>query len=233
MDRHIWHLQWDNHQKEVLWRLVVNGVPGAGGYDICPNDACPCGWRLDDADRADPMARKVRGAPNLRLHAFWSCPVAQAVIDELLRALPASVGLHTSHVWLLQSPCPNHVLPVIWRIVCLAALSAMLHGRRYMWALHYKGHRDGRIGAVPHCVLQAKQKAAADFWCRLQDFVSTQSACGSRTSFTHLPINPQHAFLCTKPHPSLHATSVLSINLPAQVAALPLSLSDSDSESDQ
>jgi hypothetical protein len=220
MDRHIWHLHWGNYQKEILWRLAVNGVPGAGGYDICPKDACPCGWRLDDADRVTPLACKVRGAPDLRLHAFWSCPVAQAVVAELLHALPASVGLHTSHVWLLLSPCPSHILPVLWHVVCLAALSAMLHGRRYMWALHAQGHHDPRTGAMPQCVHKAKQKAAADFWCRLQDFVDTQSADSHPSPFAKFPIIPNHPFLCTKPHPSLPTSPVLCLNMPAQAPAL-------------
>ena len=29
----VWRLPWENRYKEILWRLVVNGVRGAGGHD--------------------------------------------------------------------------------------------------------------------------------------------------------------------------------------------------------
>ena len=42
--RNLWQLPWENERKEVLWRLAVNGVPGAGGHDISQAGPCPCVW---------------------------------------------------------------------------------------------------------------------------------------------------------------------------------------------
>jgi hypothetical protein len=40
----LWPVPCDNQRKETLWRLVVNGVAGAGGHDVCSSENCPCGW---------------------------------------------------------------------------------------------------------------------------------------------------------------------------------------------
>ena len=32
----LWRIPWDNHNKETLWRLTVQGLSGGGGHDICP-----------------------------------------------------------------------------------------------------------------------------------------------------------------------------------------------------
>jgi hypothetical protein len=67
----IWRVQWDHLHKEVLWRLTVNGVSGAGGHDIsCAGTlrACPYGW-WPSLDSPEP-------AQAWRKHAFWPCPVA-------------------------------------------------------------------------------------------------------------------------------------------------------------
>ena len=42
--RNLWQLPWENARKEVLWRLALNGVPGAGEHDISQAGPCPCGW---------------------------------------------------------------------------------------------------------------------------------------------------------------------------------------------
>ena len=222
--RRLWHLGWGNHHKDTFWRLVVNGVPGAGGHDICPSNPCPCGWQLSQTDRNTAQARQRQGASSLRLHAFWHCPVAQAVLAELLKAIPAGLGLHTAHVWLMSSPCPLLIVPAVWQVVCLAALSAMHHGRKVMWALHFNKCRVPHVGANASCVSHATRAAAADFWCRLQDFVSG----GDRWSAAAL-LNPEHPFICSIPDPEQADAVRLHLNVPEQQVMQP-SPSTSDLE---
>eukprot|EP00955_Chlamydomonas_euryale_P023883 251238-Chlamydomonas_euryale.AAC.1 len=62
-------LQWDNCALELLWRLPLNGVAGAGGHNLMPVGACPCGW--------GPPADGSQPADIWRSHAFWDCVVAQ------------------------------------------------------------------------------------------------------------------------------------------------------------
>jgi hypothetical protein len=133
----VWRLRWENCHKEVLWRLALNGVPGAGGHDVCPRGPCPCGWHPQAPPEVNAEQwRTNEGAPALRQHYFWDCPVAQAVLHELSAALPPGVGLHCAHLWLCLSPTPR-VVQAVWEAVCLAALSAMDQGRRTLWALHF------------------------------------------------------------------------------------------------
>lgn len=73
-----------------------------------------------------------------RVHHFWDCPVAVAVVDSVLTALPAAwctrvagrPPLTMRHVWLMQRPAgPKKLHSGVWRVVCLAALTAMDVGR--------------------------------------------------------------------------------------------------------
>eukprot|EP00955_Chlamydomonas_euryale_P038132 351002-Chlamydomonas_euryale.AAC.26 len=56
-------LQCDNRALELLWRLPLNGVVGAGWHDLVHTGACPCGWGLpaDGPPQSDIW----------RWHAFW------------------------------------------------------------------------------------------------------------------------------------------------------------------
>jgi hypothetical protein len=121
---YLWPLPCPNQHKETLWRVAVNGVSGAGGHDEPASKACPCGWSLPAADR-DP----ARGAPATRDHVFWHCPVAQAVVQEVQRRLPANVHVLKHHFWLCVPPAPTIRLAV-WRVVGMAALSAIHKGNR-------------------------------------------------------------------------------------------------------
>jgi hypothetical protein len=47
----LWAVPWDNWTKETLWRLIVNGVGGAGGHGIVCAGPCPCGWSVLDSPR--------------------------------------------------------------------------------------------------------------------------------------------------------------------------------------
>ena len=153
--RRVWKVPWENTWKEVLWRLAVDGVPGAGGCGVCLRGPCPCGFALNPAQvrRGDAAA--------LRLHAFWGCPVAQAVVFQLRRVLGDDAGdwVRREHVWLLRPPHRDIAL-CVWDVACLAALSAMDFGRRFLWACRQD----------PGALRMASLHAAAKFWFALQDF---------------------------------------------------------------
>ena len=91
-----------------------------------------------------------------------------------------------AEVWLLQPP--GTLRRDVWSVVCAAALEAMASGRRTLWALH-KGQQvdssqthitdyflplEGDIQQPLNITQRASRKAAARFWCLLQDFVWLQ-----------------------------------------------------------
>lgn len=146
--------------------------------------------------------RPSRGPrPVPRLHTFWACPVARAVRAQLEAALPG-VRLERAHLWLLRLPPGGHGLcSRAWALVSLAALHAMEHGRRHLYALRAgpawpdPGPAGHRVlgGALPPHVFDAHVRqhifAARDvlvarvcnatagrFWRNLQDFVDAQGS---------------------------------------------------------
>ena len=183
----------------MFWRLLVNGVAAAGGHDVCPRGPCPCGWVPDRQGDRLPDWSCLVGAPALRVHYFWDCPVAQAVLQEIARALPVGLPLHRWHVWCLFSPSPV-VCPAVWVVVCLSALSAMDRGRRTFWHMHLSGRVQAASGGLRQQTLYEAwgldtppepdvlpaspvQKAAgvavAAFWSGLQNFVALQNTAAS------------------------------------------------------
>ena len=192
----LWKLKWDNSFKETLWRAQAQGVWGAGGHDLCLAGACPCGWEPSQAARQD--AKEI-GAPACRLHALWECIIAKAVVSELVDALrlPVGVGLHCAHLWLVKSPFPSIKQPV-WEVVCLAALSAMLTGRKYMWKLHFElSAIDVRHHPGGSLTQRASTVAASTFWANLQDFVQLHNLPGKWPGGTNLPVS--HPFIAAQP----------------------------------
>ena len=161
----LWRVPCANKHKDVLWRLSVNGVSSAGGHDIAHRGPCVCGWvGVPAADRVAGAPARDRGAPAARAHAFWDCPVAQAVVRDVQLGVPAGVRVLRHHVWLCVSPCASIHLAV-WQVVCIAALSAMNVGRGVLWTR--------RADPRPQAVACASRAAAADLWARLDDIVVT------------------------------------------------------------
>jgi hypothetical protein len=70
------------------------------------------------------------GGPSPRLHHFWACPVAQAVVDQLSVTIVRPIS--RAEVWLAQTP--EGVEQCVWDVVVLAAITAMEQGRRFMAA---------------------------------------------------------------------------------------------------
>jgi hypothetical protein len=126
--RRMWRLPVLNTFKEPFWRLAINGWPGHQLAD----QPCPCG-----------------AASTSRLHVFWLCPVASAVVEALRVQLTSFYGvtsttsagpppgpspvLQRRHVWLTAAP--TGVQFQVWLMVCLAAIKAMDVGRRQLRAL--------------------------------------------------------------------------------------------------
>lgn len=150
----VWKLPWENGRKEVLWRLVLDGLPK---YRDRAGGMCSCGHA------------GVGVEP--REHVFWSCSVARAVVEAVQRELHGlpGVGLITrEHVWLLKRPAP-HVHVGVWRVVCLAALGAMYSAHRYLHKLVKHEHVDAH-GACQ----RAGRWAVLRMWELLSDFVALQ-----------------------------------------------------------
>ena len=181
----LWRVPWVNVHKEPLWRLSVNGVRGAGGHDISSSHPCPCGWPgpPDVGGRLSPQQKAFAW----RSHHFSSCPVAEAVKDEIRRSLPPPGTLSCANLWLLQPPS-GIAHAGVWGVVAAAAIAAMSYGRKNLIRLHLGqleelGEGQTLItnyfpvvaGAPPATILErACHRAAAWFWCLLQDFASLQ-----------------------------------------------------------
>lgn len=181
--RTIWRLPWENGFKEVLWRLAVNGVSGAGGHGVCHRTSCVCGHMVSARDR------QLWGSAAHRQHAFWDCPVARSVVAQLQQGLGGR-QLQQWQVWLAQRPAGSAVRQVVWRVVALAALYAMQQGRRQMWWQH---HNSGEsAGAV---VQAACGHAVCVFWLALHDFArGTRPAPSSGWE----AVGPDHPFLSVR-----------------------------------
>ena len=210
----LWALPWENRHKDTFWRMSVNGVAGAGGHDICMAGPCPCGWHMGPRARGSIEHKRLVGAPLMRAHTFWLCSVAEAVLHELVAALPRGIHLHRMHVWLCIPPCPAvHV--AVWRVVCLAAVAAMNVGRAAMWSEHFARSGIQSSDGMRQLTLQEAwdlpaaepvvqpvrpdvyggRVAVADFWTRLDDFVTGLPGC-ERPWKDSAGIPPGHAFIC-------------------------------------
>jgi hypothetical protein len=113
--RQLWKLKWDNHFKEVYWRLVMNGLPTAERMHLA-HAHCMC-----DITKVGP--------PPGRRHHFWDCPIAKGVVHVLQQQLSAipSGALKPHHVLCMECPAPS-LHKGVWRVVCLAAVNAMALG---------------------------------------------------------------------------------------------------------
>ena len=147
-----WRLPCSNDLKVPLWRLAINGIPGC----LIRPWTCPCGTCTPSTPA--------------RQHAFHECPVAAAVLDQLASGLGEPPS--QSSVWLLippsQAPCHQ-----AWSIVGLAALAAMEHGRRLLWATSHGTSwplPTSAAGVLEAAVASIGRAAAAHFWQLLHDF---------------------------------------------------------------
>ena len=155
----VWKLKWDNKRKEILWRLVHNGLPTAARMGGRVDMPCACGVSVPDWS-----------------HHFWDCPVAQAVRQVVQGMMPqGTTQLQPCHILL---GCRPHtaIHSGVWQVVVLAAMSAMEKGRMLLttWLL-----KQSRGEVMPQHVCTQQQRvqvaakvAVATFWDMLQDFAS-------------------------------------------------------------
>ena len=183
---------------------------------------CPCGGLAAGAS-----------AEEARLHHHWSCPVAAAVLGSIEAAIARVRGatgddaiLPREALWLMEPPPRRQrVHPGVWQVVCLAAASAMDHGRRRLVAMHLERHRPPRDRnqrtlwevwqpqtgrqqlqqASPALLERVKKGAVARFWQGLADFAEvgkvpsdwTSAAVGEGPFFS---LNFQRQLAVVVPH---------------------------------
>lgn len=228
----LWAIPWENRYKETLWRLTVNGVASAGGHDIPATASCACGCPAPSTGTARERALALRD------HCFWGCPVAQAVVAEMARLLPAPPS--PLQIWTLHPP--RGISPAVWPLVAAAALHAMERGRRKLWALTLpprqprasfraaptvappgasrppmvplvpppRPRRPLPPPLLPHlAILPASRIAVGWFWGILQDFVFMQLIPPTWASVTAI-----HPFIGVE-------HGLLRLNLPPGLPTLP------------
>lgn len=205
----VWKLPWETENKETLWRLAVNGIPGAGGAGICFAHPCPCGFVLT------PYHRSNNHSHIHRLHSFWHCPVAAAVREQM------QSELHTQHLsraalWLLQPPA-HHINTGVWQVVCNAAVTAMDYGRRRMWSAYIA---DGRPSPHPRlpAVLQAATAAVQRFWQILLQFADRQAIPPGPA---WLGLDTAHPFLASRQPDADQADDFCPLFVPLPPALIP------------
>ena len=148
--KRLWRIRWENKRKEPFWRLVYDAFPTAARLHTAA--PCLCGGP----------------GPADRHHHFWACPVAEAVVSAISAAVtaaqPLAAPLPKASIWLGRPP-PG-VYRGVWEVVCLAAVAAMDHGRRRMFALS--------TGPPPPTPLHvsSSRSAVARFWEFLCDFTA-------------------------------------------------------------
>lgn len=206
----VWGLKWENNWKETFWRLLLNGVCGAGGHDIVLQNPCYCGWQ--PTLPVSPEHKHAR-ALELRHHVFWECHGARAVRHFLSAHLPVDVQLCVRHLWLSVTP-HEHVHPVVWSVVCLASLTAILSTHKRMWArMRQQRESEGWFvhpnevasPQLPQLHEVAARTAVSKTLAGLDAFVSLQCFKEKWLSDTRCPVNAHHAFIGLRPQ-GPHAT---------------------------
>ena len=158
----LWRLKCGNDMKEVFWRLFHNGLPTWGRLHAS-EQRCGAGCSTVSPGR---------------VHHFWECPVAQAVVAVLTAGLRrhcshqpqpcAAPSIVATHVWLASPPSHCGVQAWAWQLVCLVAVAAMEHRRQVLRTLQLD---SGALGAA--AVVGVQRRAVARFW----DLLS--AACSS------------------------------------------------------
>ena len=200
----MWRLPWENERKEVFWRLPLDAIAFYGAARFRPAGA-------------DPLPCWCGRGHVCRQHLFWQCPVARAVRMSVNAAMPPAYAyvnptpytLRRFQLWLAEPP-PSF-LPVVWRVVTLAALDAIRHGQDVLTACCLASFdRSSDRRALPPAVratavTQACTAAAARFWSLLEDFVSLNPTAPVGWPRDRLP--PGHPFLAIQPGGHLVATA--------------------------
>ncbi|GFR43104.1 hypothetical protein Agub_g3953, partial [Astrephomene gubernaculifera] len=167
----LWSIRWENGFKEAFWRLSIDGVPLLGNSHMsrARPECCGCG--------------SVVLGVSPRLHFFWACPVARAVVEQLEVTL--GIAVPRAALWLALPP--SGVQQCVWDVVVLAALSAMEEGRRLLRA---RVRESGSAGVVPGLAAVVALSAVSWFWGQLRGF-----ACLGVPRRGWAGVGPSHPFL--------------------------------------
>ena len=183
MVQQAWRAPVDGRVKEIFLRLAVNGVNAAGGGRITFAAPCACGWAAAPGSHSHVH----------REHAFWECPVAQAVRLQLQTSMPPRVAVQRRHVWLLSSPDAEHCTAQVWQVVAMVALLAMERGRATLWSAR-RQLQHGELPAEADPLQVARRHAVGRFWVLLMDVAATT------TRLEDWPgVGEQHPFLAPRP----------------------------------
>jgi hypothetical protein len=151
--RRLWKLRWDNQRKEVYWRLVLDGLPNATRFAHA-DETCGCG-------AAGPG----------RLHHYWQCPVAQAVVQAMQAEMPQlQQQLLPVHVWLARAPA-GWLHRGVWRVVALSAVLAMEKGRQLLYKWQKQSPHQPCLQLSPQQLQLAAAVAVATLWDMVADWV--------------------------------------------------------------
>lgn len=180
--RAAWGAPVDGRVKEVFLRLTVNGVNAAGGGGIRFRTPCVCGHEPGHG-----------GSQVHRAHAFWDCPVAQAVHAQLAASLPPAAQPLRRHVWLLESPDPRACTAEVWRVAAMVALLAMEQGRAALWAAAAKQRQGEELPGGLQPLQFARRFAVARFWLLLMDVAATTTRLDDWPGITEV-----HPFLAPR-----------------------------------
>lgn len=175
MLRRLWKLPIRNKHKEILWRLVHNGIPTAERMHK-PEMKCGCGAVCPDIN-----------------HHYWECIIARTLrilIEDCLGDhldFSADGMLEKDRLWLCNSPSSD-IHQGVWDAVCLAALGALETARKHMTKeMLYNGIAPGNRQMIK----KAQYGALSMFWKRLIDF----KASGLIPSKWKLEVSRYHPFL--------------------------------------
>jgi hypothetical protein len=152
----VWALRWDNHRKEDVFRLALNAFLSIQLARLT-GASCACG-----------------AVGQGREHSFWTCPIAEAVVEAVQRQLPSGVALQREHFWLGRLPACPALNRGVWELVAVAAVSAMAAGRRLLTAWERGSGNPPPPLRAELRVRVAARRAVLSFWAALQDFVSVQ-----------------------------------------------------------
>ena len=161
----LWRIPWENSNKEAFWRLAIDGFSMLGNSHIRREPPPPC-----------PCLRAGQVVTSPRLHYFWECSLAQALVQVLTVVSGTPVLRH--QLWLAIPP--TTVSGKVWDVVCLAAISALREG--WVFLCTHQSPLDLHLG---------KTMVVATFWSHLTCFASLHKRLFE--SWSDLP--PHHPFL--------------------------------------
>jgi hypothetical protein len=185
--RDAWAIRWENRFKEALWRLSIDAArhPGNGimrraaaGGSAATTQAVGA---TQHAAQQQPQGQQqgpqqgpqchCRSGACSNAHHYHTCAVAAAVYGAIGEALPGQPQVLRHHIWLAEPPLPL-LHKDLWLVVCMAALTAMEHGRKRLVSLHFRQQHQEPV----------RQTHITDFF---QPFVDPAGPATSTSPATH------------------------------------------------